>query len=82
MVTVLRAHGLRVVIFVNDHQPAHVHVFGDGEAKINLLGVDGAPDLVWVEGMSRGEVRRAMRMVTEPQALLLARWEDIHGRTD
>jgi hypothetical protein len=32
--------------------------------------------------MSRGEVRRAMRMVTEPQALLLARWEDIHGRTD
>jgi hypothetical protein len=82
MVTVLRAHGLRVVIFVNDHRPAHVHVFGDGEAKINLLGADGAPDLIWVEGMSRGEVRRAMRMVTEPQALLLARWEDIHGRTD
>ena len=39
MVTVLRANGLRVVIFVNDHLPAHVHVFGDGEAKINLLGV-------------------------------------------
>jgi hypothetical protein len=34
IVTVLRAEGLRVVIFVNDHQPAHVHVFGDGEAKI------------------------------------------------
>lgn len=40
MVTVLRAHGLRVVIFVDDHQPAHVHVFGDGQAKINLLGAD------------------------------------------
>ena len=26
MVTVLRAHGLRVVIYVNDHEPAHVHV--------------------------------------------------------
>jgi hypothetical protein len=46
MVTVLRAHGLRVVIFVDDHQPAHVHVFGDGEAKINLLGSGGAPALV------------------------------------
>ena len=46
MVTVLRAHGLRVVIFVNDHQPAHVHVFGDSEAKSNLLGSDGAPALV------------------------------------
>ena len=41
MVTVLRAHGLRVVIFANDHRPAHVHAFGDGEAKINLCEVDG-----------------------------------------
>lgn len=41
MVTVLRAHGLRVVIFSNDHQPAHVHVFGDGQAKVNLLGAEG-----------------------------------------
>ena len=79
MVTVLHAHGLRVVIFVNDHRPAHVHVFGDGEAKINLLGSDGAPALVWADGMSRGEIRRAMRTVTEQQTALLARWEDIHG---
>jgi len=79
MVTVLRAHGLRVVIFVNDHQPAHVHGFGDGEAKINLLGSDGTPALVWADGMSRGEIRRAMRTVAEQQAALLARWEDIHG---
>ena len=45
MVSVLRADGLRVVIFVNDHRPAHVHVFGDGEAKIDLRGFDGDP--VW-----------------------------------
>jgi len=79
MVTVLRADGLRVVIFVDDHQPAHVHVFGDGHAKINLLGADGTPELVWVDGMTRGEVRRAVRIVIEQQALLLARWETIHG---
>lgn len=59
MVTVLRAQGLRVVIFTNDHPPAHVHVFGDGQAKIDLLGPDGAPDLVCAEGMTRSEVRRA-----------------------
>lgn len=82
MVTVLRAHGLRVVIFANDHVPAHVHVLGDGEAKINLLGADGAPHLVWADKMSRGEVRRAVRVVVEQQAFLLARWEDIHGRAD
>jgi Domain of unknown function (DUF4160) len=82
MVTVLRAHGLRVVIFVNDHPPAHVHVFGDGEAKINLRGADGAPELVWADTMSRGEVPRAMGIVADQQAFLLARWEDIHGRAD
>ena len=46
MVTVFRAHGLRVVIFANDHEPAHVHVLGDGEAKINLLGIGGGPELI------------------------------------
>ena len=82
MVTVLRAQGLRVVIFLNDHHPAHVHVFGDGEAKINLSGPDGAPELVWADNMSRGEVRRAMRLVAEQQAMLLARWREFHDRTD
>lgn len=82
MVTVLRADSLRVVIYTNDHLPAHVHVFGDGEAKINLLGPDGAPSLVWADGMTRGEVRRAMRVVTGQCAFLLQRWEDIHGRAD
>ena len=61
MVTIHRAFGLRVVIFVDDHEPAHVHVFGDGEAKINLVGPGGEPDLVWAIGMKRSEVRRAMR---------------------
>jgi len=79
MVTVHRAQGLRVVIFTNDHVPAHVHVFGDGQAKINLLGPDGLPELVWAEGMSRSEVRRAMAVVTAEQQLLLERWREIHG---
>ena len=43
MVTVFRAYGLRVIIFVDDHLPAHVHVFGDGQAKISLVGVGGRP---------------------------------------
>ena len=46
MVTVYRSQGLRAVIFLDDHEPAHVHVFGDGQAKINLLGKEGKPELV------------------------------------
>jgi len=82
MVTVLRAEGLRAVIFVDDHHPAHVHVFGDGQAKINLAGAGETPGLVWAEGMTRGEVRRAMRVVAEAQMALLARWESIDGRIE
>jgi hypothetical protein len=82
VVTVLRSQGLRVIIFTNDHLPAHVHVIGDGEAKIDLRGPDGAPRLVWADGMTRAEVRRALRIVSEHHAFLVARWEEIHGRPD
>jgi len=79
MVTVYRAPGLRVVIFTNDHEPAHVHVFGDGEAKINLAGPDGEPELVWAVDMTRGEIRRAFSIVVEQRDALLAHWSAIHG---
>jgi len=79
MVTVHRAYGLRFVIFVDDHEPAHVHVFGDGEAKINLVGADGAPEIVTFEGMKRGDVRHAMQTVMEQQTYLLTQWKEIHG---
>ena len=81
-VTVPRARGPRVVIFINDHRPAHVHVFGDGEARINLSGRDNTAELVWADNMSRGEVRCAMRLVIEHQVPLLARWRELHDRAD
>ena len=79
MVTVYRAHGLRVVIFTDDHEPAHVHVFGDGEAKINLSGAEGVPELLSAVGMTRADLRRAMQVVKDQQAMLLKRWREIHG---
>lgn len=74
-----RAHGLRIVILVDDHEPAHVHVFGDGEAKIDLVGAAGDPELIFAIGMTRAAVRQAMRVVKEQQAYLLERWSRIHG---
>jgi hypothetical protein len=67
------------MIFSNDHGPAHVHVFGDGEAKINLLGPGGGPELVWEYGMKANELRRAMKLVDNQQRFFLARWRKIHG---
>ena len=79
MVVVHRAHGLRFIIYLDDHEPAHVHVQGDGEAKVQLLGPDGQPSLVWAVGMTRGVQKRMIREARERQALLLRRWSDLHG---
>lgn len=79
MVTIHRAQGLRFIIFVDDHEPAHVHVFGDGHIKINLISPDGRPRVVTIEGMKRSDVRKALQVVIEQQLVMLSRWEDIHG---
>lgn len=79
MVTVHREAGFRISIFTDDHEPAHVHVRGDGHAKVNLLGPDGLPALVFAKGMTLAELRKAMRIVGEQQHNLLARWNEIHG---
>jgi hypothetical protein len=79
MVMVLRTGGLSVVIFVDDHEPAHVHVFGDGQAKINLIGRDKGPELIWAVAFKRSDVRRALQIVADHQDLLMAKWREIHG---
>ncbi len=82
MISVLRSHGFRFVIYSNDHQPAHVHVIGRGEAKINLAGEDGRPELVWAKGMSRADIRLAYGLVEEHRLKLLAKWIEMHGAID
>ncbi len=79
MVTVLRESGFRFVIFTDDHEPAHVHVYGDGEAKIQILGREGKPELIWVQKMKSSDVRKAMAIVTGHRSTLLAHWRKMHG---
>jgi hypothetical protein len=79
MVTIHREYGLRFAILTNDHEPAHVHVYGDGEAKISIQGADGLPELVYAIGLKANERRRAMDVVLERQAVFLATWREIHG---
>jgi hypothetical protein len=77
--TVLREANLRVVIYTDDHPPPHVHVFGDGETRIALLGRDGSAEVVRIVGADRRESRRALDIVREKRDYLLERWRDIHG---
>lgn len=52
---------------------------GDGEAKINLAAADDMPELLSAVGMTRADIRRAMRIVKEQQAFLQEQWSEIHG---
>ena len=82
MVVVHRAHGFRFVIYTLDHEPAHVHITGAGQAKVNLLGADGKPEVVSRIGIKRSDMRRLMDQMAEHQAHFLAEWERIHGSKD
>jgi hypothetical protein len=74
--TILRHAGLRIIIWPDDHVPPHVHVFSaDGSAKIELKAVR----LVRVAGMTRKDAAKALELVFEHGATLLAAWESIHG---
>jgi hypothetical protein len=82
MVTVHRAAGFRIVIYKDDHAPAHVHVIKDGEVIINLVGKHGQPEVRQYYGSTKSDVPKSLRIVAEQQALLLAKWKEIHGGTD
>lgn len=79
MPTIHREQGMRFIVYIDDHEPAHVHVRGDGEAKI-VLGMNGRdPQLVWSYGMTLRDVRRALRIVVAENDKLLHEWMKIHG---
>jgi Domain of unknown function (DUF4160) len=76
MPTILRFDGLRIVIYPNDHPPAHVHVIGpDWEVVINLVGLQVREIIC---GGDR-EARRAFGLVQENQTMLMDAWRSIHG---
>ncbi|HEX8620344.1 MAG TPA: DUF4160 domain-containing protein [Allosphingosinicella sp.] len=79
MVTIFRESGLSFVIFLDDHPPPHVHVFGDGMLRIELGRRADEVRVVDAEGMKAGDVRKAKRIVMERRDELAAQWEEFHG---
>ena len=70
------------MIYTLDHEPAHVHITGAGQAKINLLGLNGDPELVWSVGIKRSDMRRLFAEIDERREALLKEWERIHVQLD
>ena len=76
MPVIVREAGFRVIIYLDDHPPAHVHVEGnDGSTKI---AIEGAV-LVWNRGLNRRDVNRAVDIVSRHHNELRTAWTNIHG---
>jgi hypothetical protein len=76
----LRFDGLRVVVYPNDHRPAHVHVIGAGHEAVFDLNCPGGPvDLRENYGFSRREIKRITGVLTKRLVELCRAWERIHG---
>ena len=77
--TVLRFGGVRVVIYPNDHRPAHVHVIGRGcEAVFNLNCPAGPVELRENYGFARREIAQIESMLADHLKTLCGEWEGIH----
>ena len=80
MPTVLPLGGWRMVIYSNDHRPAHVHVIGaEREAVFNLNCPEGLPELRENYGFSLREVKHIEYALLQHLEELCAAWERIHG---
>ena len=70
-----------MVIYPNDHRPAHVHVRGAaGEAVFVLHCPDGPPTLRESFGFNLAELNRVRVELAGELVLLCGEWRTIHGR--
>jgi len=80
MPTVLTIDALRVVIYPNDHRPAHVHVIGpDEEAVFNLQCPDGPPVLRENFGFTQARLNGIADNLSAALEWLCTCWRRIHG---
>ena len=80
MGVVFRFGGFRIVIWPNDHRPAHVHVMASGaEAVFKLNCVAGPPKLRESFGFKLHEVNEIRKLIAENLEFLCMRWSEAHG---
>ena len=80
MPTVLRFDGLRVVVYPNDHRPAHVHVIGGGGEAVFVLNCpEGPATLQESFGFAGRALRHAVATLNDALPALCEAWETIHG---
>lgn len=76
MPTVLRKDGFSIMIYTQDHVPAHVHVWrAGGEIVVNIATLE----ITRAEQMNRRDSDKAVEIVEKNREYLRERWHEIHG---
>lgn len=79
MPTILRFDGLRAVIYLNDHRPAHVHIIGKGgEAVFDLNCPSGSIMLREKYCFSTKELKHIMSVLITELQVLCTKWGEYH----
>lgn len=84
MPTVGKIGAWRIVIYPNDHRPAHVHVIDSvnrKEAVFKLHCPDGPPELRENYAFTRAELNRIAEALQHERLGFCQEWERIHGPT-
>ncbi|HXC38434.1 MAG TPA: DUF4160 domain-containing protein [Burkholderiales bacterium] len=80
MPTIKRIGRFRVVVYPNDHRPAHVHIIGsDSEAVFDLNCPVGPPELRENYGFSLKALGKIKSELDEDLAFFCSEWSRIHG---
>ena len=80
MPTVSKILGLRVVIYPNDHRPAHVHVIGRGcEAMFDLHCPCGPPALRENFRFAKNDLNDIAKVLKRQLINICDSWRNIHG---
>jgi hypothetical protein len=69
----------RVVVYLNDHRPAHVHIAGNGYAIVALGNSPEHVRLIEKDGITANDLRRVVAEIIDRHEECLAGWRTIHG---
>lgn len=79
MPTLFQVGSYRIVVYPNDHSPAHVHAVGGGHAKFVLGKTPADVVLVEKDGISARDLRRIAEGIMNRHRECRAGWRKYHG---
>ena len=78
MPTILRQNGFAFMIYTDDHNPMHVHVWYQGNESV--LQFETAIHIRENNGMNRRQLRAAVKIAEENLLLLQSEWTRIYEK--